>query len=192
MKKLLLVVLTALSTGAWADGNNSIGISYALRDTIAGDNDRPNRQGFNITYAHRFNQSWAVDTNQQFRTERFNTEDGNSSTRVEGGVTYTQKLTDTLAFYTRGGLGYRFTTNDDNTYYSVEPGLRFQTTDALNLRFAWRYRDSFNDRINDQTHTVRLGAEYALTKEDTLSVGVDRFYGDSQLMGYNLGYTHRF
>ena len=192
MKKITLAVLLALSTSVFADTGNSIGISYALRDTIAGDNDRPNRQGFNLMYSHRFNQNWAVDTNEQFRTERFNTEGGNSSTRVEGGVTYTQKLTDTLAFYTRGGLGYRFTTADDNTYYSVEPGLRFQTTDALNLRFAWRYRDSFNDKINDQTHTVRLGAEYALTKEDTLSVGVDRFYGDSQLMGYNLGYTHKF
>ena len=192
MKKLLLATLVMISTSALADGNNSIGISYALRDSIAGDSDRPNRQGYNLVYAHKFNQNWAADINQQFRTERLNTEDGNNDLRLETGVTYTQPVVDKISVYTRGALGYRFTSTVDHTYYSVEPGVRFQATEPLNLRMGWRYRDSFNDTINFQTHTVRVAAEYALTKEDVLTVGVDRFYGDSQTMGYNLGYVHRF
>ena len=192
MKKLLSALLLVTTVSAWADTNNSLGISYALRDSIAGDKDRPNRQGYNLVYAHRFNSNWAADVNQQFRTERLNTEDGNNDLRLETGVTYTQAVIDKVSLYTRGALGYRFTSTVDHTYYSVEPGIRYQVTDPLNVRMGWRYRDSFNDTFNFQTHTVRVAAEYLLTKEDLLTIGVDRFYGDSETMGYNLGYVHRF
>lgn len=192
MKKILSAVLLTLSTAAVADTGNTLNLSYAFRDTVASSKDHPNRQGVTATFTHKFNSNWAVDINEQFRTERLNAEDGNSSTRVEGGVTYSQPLTQDIVFYTRAGLGYKFASSYDAAYYAVEPGVKFQLTQPLNVRVAYRYRDTFNDSIKDKTDTVRFGAEYALTKEHVITAGVDRFYGDSEAIGYNLGYSYKF
>lgn len=193
MKTLILAVLLAVSLPATAgDGRNAIQFAYALRDTVGAQSENPNRQGINIKYTRKFTDTVSWDIGQEFRTERFNKEDGNSSTRLDTGLTYQIPLTQTVSVYTRGGIGYKITTSDDNTYYSVEPGVKVQVTQPLNLRMAWRYRDSFNDQINDQTHTVRFGAEYALDKESVITANIDRFYGDSEAIGYTLGYVYKF
>jgi hypothetical protein len=193
MKKILLAVfLTASVTATAGDGKNSIQFAYALRDTVGDQSENPNRQGINIKFSRKITDSLTWDAGQEFRTERLNSEDGTSSTRLDTGLSYQIPVTSAVSVYTRGGVGYKFTTNDDNTYYSVEPGIKLQVTDPLNIRFAWRYRDSFNDRINDQTHTVRFGAEYALSKESVLTANIDRFYGDSEAIGYTVGYVIKF
>ena len=192
MNKLLVTLLLTLSTVAAADTGNTVGISYALRDTIASDKDNPNRQGINLSFAHKFNSNWAVDINEQFRTERLNSDDGKSSTRLEGGVTYTLPVTQDITFYTRAGLGYKFASSYDAAYYAIEPGIKFQVTQPLNVRVAYRYRNTFNDNIKDKTDTVRIGAEYNLTKEHVITAGIDRFYGDSEAIGYNIGYAYKF
>ncbi len=193
MKKFILTVLLAISIPTSAgDGRNAIQFAYALRDTVGAQSENPNRQGVNIKYTRKFTDAISWDLGQEYRTERFNKEDGNSSTRLDTGLTYQIPLTQTVSLYTRGGIGYKITTSDDNTYYSVEPGVKFQVTQPLNLRMSWRYRDSFNDQIKDQTHTVRFGAEYALDKNSVITANLDRFYGDSEAIGYTFGYVHKF
>lgn len=194
MKKLVLAVaLTLTSLAAVAEGNFAH-IQYALRDTIAGDQGQTNRQGVNFTVGHNFNKNWQVDIGEQFRTEKFNEDKGagNNTTRLEMGATYTQPLNDTFSLYTRGAVGYKLTANQDHTYFSTETGANIHVTEPLTLRVGYRYRDSFSQEYFDKTNTVRLGAQYALSKESFISAGVDRFYGDSQVMGYNLGYGVRF
>lgn len=193
MKKIILAVLLSISTQVLAgDGKNAIQIAYALRDTVASDKDNPNRQGINLRYMRKLTDNITWDAAEEFRTERLNSDNGNSSTRLETGLSYQLPITQDISIYTRGGIGYKFTTSNDNTYYSVEPGVKFQITQPLNLRMAWRYRDSFNDQINDQTHTVRFGAEYALDKESVIVANIDRFYGDSEAIGYTMGYVYKF
>lgn len=194
MKKLALAVaLTVVSLSAAAEGNFAH-IQYTLRDTIAGDQGQTNRQGVNFTLGHNFNQNWQVDIGEQFRTEKFNEDKGagNNTTRLEMGTTYTQPLNDMFSVYTRGAVGYKFTANQDHTYYSMESGANIHVTEPLTLRVGYRYRDSFSQEYFDKTNTVRLAAQYALSKDSFISAGVDRFYGDSQVMGYNLGYGVRF
>lgn len=193
MKTLILAVLLAVSLPATAgDGRNAIQFAYALRDTVGAQSENPNRQGVNIKYTRKFTDTVSWDVGQEFRTERLNSDDGKSSTRLDTGLTYQIPLAQTISVYTRAGIGYKFTTTDDNSYYSIEPGVKFQVTQPLNLRMAWRYRDSFNDQIKDQTHTVRFGAEYALDKDSVITANIDRFYGDSEAIGYTFGYVYKF
>lgn len=194
MKKLiLLTALMGVSAISKAESNIAH-IQYTLRDTIAGDSNSPNRQGNNFTLGHIFNQNWQVDIVEQFRTEKFNEKngEGNNTIRLESGVTYNQSLNDLISLYTRGSLGYKITNTQDHTYYSVESGANIHVIEPLILRIGYRYRDSFSQEYFDKTNTVRLGAQYSINKESFISVGIDRFYGDSQLMGYNLGYGVRF
>lgn len=198
MKQTLLAVAVALATAALTSQaaqpveatNSFVHGQYTFRDGIAGDSDVANRQGVNLTVGRNIGYGITLDGGVQVRNENGNS--GRDTTRLETGATYQFGLTDGVAFYTRGALGYKLTDAEDSTYYSVEPGVRFQATPALNLRAGYRYRTAFNDSIFDKTNTVRVGAEYALTNTQTVTLGLDRFYGDSQALGVNVGYAVRF
>ena len=194
MKKLALAVALTVASLTAVAGDNFAHIQYTLRDTVAGDQGQTNRQGINLTLGHNFNQNWQVDIGEQFRTEKLNESNGggNNSTRLEAGTTYTQPLNDMFSLYTRGAVGYKFTANQDHTYYSVESGANIHLFEPLTVRVGYRYRDSFSQEYFDKTNTVRVAAQYALNKDSFVSAGVDRAYGDSQFLGVNLGYGVRF
>lgn len=196
MKKSLIATLLAglaFSSMAMAeDLKNFAHIQYTFRDTIADDKGNPNRQGVNFTIGRKVLDNLTIDLGEQFRTERLNSDDGKSTTRLEAGATYTYGLTKDITLYTRGGLGYKVTSTDDYTYYSVEPGIKYSLTDALSVKAGYRFRDSFNDSKNEKTDTVRFGAEYAIAKDQSLTLGIDRSYGASDFIGYNAGYQIKF
>lgn len=191
MKKVILAILLTIAVTAQAEDNrNAVHIQYAFRDTVADSADKPNRQGVNFTFSRKVLDQLTWDINNQFRSE--NGSAGHESNRLETGLAYQAPLAQDIVFYTRTAVGYKFTDNLDNTYYSIEPGVKFQLTSPLNVRVGYRYRDSFNDKISDQTNTVRLGSEYALDKTQTLTFGVDRAWGDSEFVGYHAGYAVKF
>jgi opacity protein-like surface antigen len=196
MKKTLIATLIAgLSFGTVAlaeDGKNFAHIQYTFRDTIADNKADTNRQGVNFTLGRRVLDNLTIDLGEQFRTERLNNDNGVSTTRLETGATYSYNLLPAVSLYTRGGLGYKVTSNQDYTYYSVEPGVRYSVTDAVSVKAGYRFRDAFNDTYNEKTNTVRFGAEYALAKDQALTLGIDRSYGASDFIGYNAGYMIKF
>ena len=202
MKKIMLAIalVTASLTAQAAQPvtpaaeDNFVHLQYTLRDTVAGDQGQTNRQGINLTLGHRFNNGLTLDIGEQFRTEKLNEDKGagNNTTRLESGLTYTLPVNDLISVYTRGAIGYKFTANQDFTYYSVEPGVNLQATKDLSFRVGYRYRDSFSQEYFDKTNTVRVGAQYNLTKTSFVTAGVDRAYGDSQFLGINLGYGVNF
>jgi hypothetical protein len=188
---LLAALLATLSTPVFAE-HNFVHLQYTFRDTVASDSQDTNRQGVNFTVGRKLSDNVTVDLGEQFRTEKLNNNDGVSTTRLESGVTYTYGLTNGVSLYTRGGLGYKFTTNSDYSYYSIEPGAKLDLANGFVVKAGYRFRDSFNNSYNEQTDTVRLGADYTLAKNQTLTLGVDRSYGASEFIGYNLGYLVKF
>lgn len=58
----------------------------------------------------------------------------------------------------------------------------------MSVKAGYRFRDSSNDACNEKTNTVRFGAEYAVAKDQALTLGVDRSYGASDFIGYNAGF----
>ena len=196
MKKTLIATLIAgLSFGTVAlaeDGKNFAHIQYTFRDTIADNKADTNRQGVNFTIGRKVLDNLTVDLGQQFRTESLNSDTGVNTTRLESGATYSYNLLPAVSLYTRGGLGQKFTSNQDYTYYSVEPGIKYALTDAVSVKAGYRFRDAFNDTYNEKTNTVRFGAEYAVAKDQAVTLGVDRSYGASEFVGYNAGYVIKF
>lgn len=194
MSKFLLAVLlavTAVSARA-EDSRNFAHVQYTFRDTVAGQSGDTNRQGVNFTVGRRVTDSVTIDLGEQFRTEKLNSDNGANTTRLEAGATYQYGLTSDVALYARGATGYKFTTNQDYAYYSVEPGVKVAVTGDLSVRAGYRFRDSYSDTYNEKTNTVRFGAEYTVAKDQTVTLGIDRSYGASEFIGYNFGYAVKF
>lgn len=190
---LLAALLATLSVQA-AEGDNFAHVQYTLRDTVAGQAGETNRQGLNFTVGHNFTKNFQVDLGNQFRTEKLNEDNngGRNTNRFELGATYTYDLLPAVSLYTRGAVGYKFTDTQDLGYYSVEPGVKVAVAKDLSARVGYRYRDSFSQAYFDKTNTVRVAVQYDLSKDSFLSAGVDRSYGDSEFIGYNLGYGVKF
>jgi opacity protein-like surface antigen len=191
--KYSLLALALFSTFAMAEDNRNFAhLQYTFRDTIADDKGNPNRQGVNFTLGRNIGYGITLDVNQQFRTERLNSSEGKSSTRLETGASYQYGLTKDFAVYTRVAIGDKFTATDDYLYYSIEPGIKYTVTPELTTKVAYRYRDSFIDSKDEKTDTVRFGVEYALAKDQALTFNIDRSYGASEFIGYNVGYAVKF
>lgn len=182
MKKLSLAVLMVLSFAANA-ADNFGHIQLVHRSTVGDDTNDPNRNGANITLGHKLDKNISLDFNGQYRQQ--NGDDNNASTRLEIGAT---PMND--RFYVRTALGVK-TNDESHLYYSIEPGLRWTLSPKLSAKTAYRFRDAFSDK-DDQTHTARLGLEYAVTDTQALTAGYDRSFGDSEFNGLSLGYAIKY
>lgn len=182
MKKLTFAVLMTLSFASFA-ADNFGHIQLVHRDTVGDNSNDPNRLGANITLGHKFASNFSMDFNGQYRQQNGN--DKNVSTRLEIGATPQNEF-----FYVRTALGTK-SSDDSHLYYSIEPGLRWTLTPKLTAKTAYRYRDAFSNN-NDQTHTARLGLEYALTDAQSVTAGFDRSFGDSEWNGISLGYAIKY
>lgn len=182
MKKLSLAVLMALSFAANA-ADNFGHIQLVHRSTTGDDAGSPNRNGANITLGHKLEKNFSLDFNGQYREQNGDNKD--ATTRLEIGATPQNER-----FYVRGALGVK-TNDESHLYYSIEPGLRWTLSPKLTAKTAYRYRDAFSS-ANDQTHTARLGLEYAVTDLQSITAGYDRSFGDSEWNGLSLGYAVKF
>ena len=117
------------------------------------------------------------------------------STRLEAGITGTLPLVGGINGYTRVALGQKYTNSTDFSYYSIEPGVSAAVPGIANLtaKVGFRYRSATDSTLNnDQTHTVRTGLSYALTKVDSIGVRYDRVKGDSDQKIWAVAYTRGF
>jgi opacity protein-like surface antigen len=182
MKKLTLAVLLALSATANA-ADNFGHIQLVHRNTLGDNAGNPNRHGVNITLGHKLANNFSLDFSGQQRQE--NGSNGTDSTRLEIGATPQNEK-----FYIRTALGVK-SNDESHLYYSIEPGLRWTLSPKLSAKTAYRYRDAFSNS-NDQTHTARLGLEYAVTDTQSVTAGYDRSFGDSEFNGFALGYAIKY
>lgn len=80
----------------------------------------------------------------------------------------------------------------DFSYYTVEPKASYALTEKLSALTSWRYRNAFSDTVNYQTRTWKVGAGYAVTKQDEVEVKYFSKRGDFNTNGVELAYTRSF
>lgn len=184
MKKFIALAVLAFSGVAFAGGFGSV--EYQGRDGVAGGADS---RATKVTIGTNLSDNVKADVSLRQRTD---TDNNLSDNRLEAGLTYSASIAGALSGYARGAVGEKYETNNNYTYYSVEPGVKYQLTDALSVKAGYRYRDATASSNNDRTRATRLGAEYALTKNYTLGVGYDRVRGDSEFNSYNVALGFKF
>lgn len=185
MKKVIALATLLAATSAFAGGFGSV--EYSSRDGVNGAADS---DAVKVTVGTTLTNNVAVDL-----SSRFAKQDGvstNNSTRLEAGVTGSMPLGNGVTLYTRGAVGEKYTSSDNFSYYSVEPGIKYQLTPALSAKVGYRYRDAFTNSNGDQTRTWRLGTEYALSKQYSVGLGFDRVRGDSEYNAVNVSLGIKF
>jgi opacity protein-like surface antigen len=184
MKKVLvtaaLVAVTGLASAA------SVTIEGQVQQGHRGARDSDN---YALSVKESINKTFAADLGftayQQDGTKAL-------SDRLEAGVTGTMPVGPVSA-YTRVALGEKFSNGANFGYYSVEPGVVYNFTDKLSGKVGYRFRNGFGNNGNlDTTHTARVGASYAVTKNDSIGVRYDQVRGDSFNHSVNFAYTRSF
>ena len=185
MKKFILAILAlSITTLAHAEGNYA-GVKFETRNGLGGGLDS---NVYSITAGQNINQFLDAEVYARVKSN----DDDSNNTRLEGALVGKLPLTTELSAYVRGAVGEKFDGTDNFAYWSVEPGVKYQVTNALAVKTGLRFRDAFNSGDQDSTRTWKVGAEYAITKNTVVSANIDRSYGDSEFVAYGLGYGVKF
>jgi outer membrane autotransporter protein len=186
MSKFLLAVLLAVSAvSAIAEGNYA-SVKAELRN---GRDDTQDANVFSLTAGQNINKYLDAEVYTRVKSD----DDNTNNTRVEGAVIGKLPLDYYgLSLYTRGAIGSKLNGSDNHQYWSIEPGVNLAVTSDLSLKAGLRFRDAFTTSNNDSTRTYRIGADYAITKASTVSVGYDRQNGDSKYDTLGVGYGVKF
>lgn len=185
MKKLLAILALAMSTSIFAA--DSITLERSKIDNV-GATDQTQYQ---LAYKHGFTNNLTGDV---LIANTQNDVTSALSTRIEGGVTVSEKVAGPIGLYVRTAAGQKYSNTTDFSYWSVEPGITADIPGtALTAKVGWRYRSAFDATANgDQTHTMRYGLSYAVTKVDAIGVRYDRVNGDNDQKTWAINYTRSF
>lgn len=186
MRMIAAIVLLGSISSAMADSFGSI--EYNFRDGY-GDNDGTRVNGYSLSLGTYLTDTTAVDVSTKFRQDS-DTSDTNN--RLELGLTQYLPVTDWLKLYARGAAGSRFSDGDDFNYWSAEGGGVVPLNDCWSLKVGYRYRDAMEQDIAYETYTIRASVTYAVSENASVFLGYDRFRGDSEINGINLGYAFKF
>lgn len=183
MKKIIAILALATAGSAFA---NSVSMEYQ-----AWENPTTKADTSALVLTARQNLSKSVVGDVQLTVNQAEASNALAG-RSELGMTYSAPI-GRLSGYVRGAVGLKYADGQNSTsYYSVEPGVRYGLTERLSARVGYRYRDAFSNSVADQTNTVRVGLNYAVSKTAEVGVRFDRVRGDSEQNVVALGYTRRF
>lgn len=184
MKKYVLILAMMVAGAANAGGFGSV--EYSSRDGVDGTADA---RATKVTMGTDLNQTFKADFSLRQKTD---TDNNLSDNRLEAGLTGTVPLAGGLSTYGRVGVGEKFKSSTNYSYYSAEPGVKYAFTPALSVKLGYRYRSAFDSGNADTTRAWRTGLEYAFTKNYFVGVGYDRVRGDSDYNAINASLGFKF
>jgi hypothetical protein len=186
MKKILAMLALTAATSVFA--GDSITLERSNIDNV-GSTDQTQYQ---MMYKHTFTNNLAGDLQFQNTT---NNSTSALSTRIEGGVTVSEKVAGPIGLYVRTATGEKYSNTTSFSYWSVEPGVTADIPgiSGLTAKVGYRYRAAYDSTKNgDQTQTMRYGLSYAVTKVDAIGVRYDRVNGDNDQKTIAVNYTRSF
>jgi hypothetical protein len=195
MKKIAAILFAlAVSTGA---GAVTISVGY---DTINGVDVPANKsytskqQSFDLTVKEKINDYFAADVSIKNTINNTDESHAINSSRAEFGLVGTMPVFGPVSAYTRVGLGQKFTTSNNFSYYSVEPGVivKVPGVTGLTAKVGYRFRDATDNSNTDNSETTRVGLSYQLPSKDVVGVGYDRQTGSSSQNSIKFNYSHSF
>jgi opacity protein-like surface antigen len=183
-KKFIATAVLLAASATYAGGFGAV--EYSSRDGVDGTADA---RATKVTMGTDLNQTFKADFSLRQKTD---TDNDLGDTRLEAGLTGSVPVANGLSAYGRVGMGEKFKSSTNYSYYSVEPGIKYAVTPALSVKAGYRYRAAMDSANADTTRTYRLGAEYALTKNYFVGMGYDQVRGDSNYNATNVSVGFKF
>lgn len=197
MKKMLAILLaTMLSSVAMAE--SGVGFEFERERGTAS----PNTMANTVKVAPFVKLDNGVKLDLMFSGSRDDgSVSGNNNALKNAIEARAQKMYEVypgLKLGARVGLGQVINGTDsagktvDFGYYTVEPKAEYAVTNKLSALASFRFRDGFSDSDNYLTRTWKVGAGYAVTKQDVVEVKYFQKRGDYSTNGVELGYSRSF
>jgi hypothetical protein len=182
MKKILAILTLVVSGTAFAAG------SFTLESQNVNVINGADQKIYSLNVKQKFSSVFTGDaTFSNTQTDGTNA----LGTRLEAGVTASVPVVGLVKGYVRGAYGQKYSNTTDTPYYSIEPGVS-APLGPFTAKVGFRWRSAVDTAKGDQTHTVRVGLAYALTKVDSVAVGFDRARGDNNQNVVKVSYTRSF
>jgi len=185
MKKILAILAMAISGSVYAA---SATVEYQDQTGVNGTADS---SLYLLSVSENINKNFVGGITMNYAAK--DSTGAISSSRIEGSVTGKTTI-GIFSPYTRVGVGQKFTSTTNYSYYSVEPGVTAPLGNTgLTARLGYRYRTAFDSTANaDTTNTWRVGMSYALSKQDAVGVRYDQIRGDTNQNNVAFNYTRSF
>jgi long-subunit fatty acid transport protein len=186
MKKIILASILAAAAGL-ASAQTSVTLGAVVADSdVNGQQTQRKSLTVRTGLGYGLTGDLGVSNGQNGTTNA-------TSVRQELGVAGTVFQSGIFRASLRGGVGLKTSSGKEGTeYYVIEPGVSVKVTDALTARVAYRFRDAFSSSVADRSDTTRFGVSYALTKNDSISLGYDIVKKDGAEKATSLSYTRSF
>lgn len=185
MKKILAITALLVSGSVFAASGT---IEY---QSIDGKTTTPTDQNsYSLTIKESINKNFVGDLGISQTSNRTSGSDTLASTRTEAGLTGSTSMFGVTP-YTRLAVGQKFSSSNNFTYYSVEPGVAVPVG-PLTAKVGYRFRNAVDTSNNDTTRTWRAGLSYDLTSKDTIGVRYDKMRGDTNQNIVAVNYTRGF
>lgn len=192
MKKILASILFMVSASVFAGGSGVV-MEYDY-DHGEGKDSGKNSNSLSMAPYFKFGDGWTADVKLDTSRDIGQTNGKNKEIKdsLMGRIRKDWKLTEDLKVGVRLGLGERFTQSSDYSFYTIEPMVQYNLTDAWNINALYRYRNSFDQTKNYQTDTYKVGTSYKVTPNDEIGFKYAMKYGDSRANGLEFTYSRGF
>lgn len=184
---LAILLATMLSSAAMAE--NGVNFEFERERGV----DSPNTMSNTFKVAPYVKLDNGVKLDLQVGASR---DDGNNQQLSDSVMVRVEKMwpigTTGLKLGGRIGIGEKFATAKDFSFYSTEAKASYSVTDVLLVKAALRYRNAFDTSNNYETVTWRTGLGYNVTKKDEVELHYFQKRGDSDANGVILEFTHAF
>jgi hypothetical protein len=192
MKSLGFLVLVACGV-AHADGPR-IGLEY--------ESERDNKTGM-MNAAVSVKPGWEFSGNSLINLveliidrNRDDLADGSGfragETKLFVRLRHNRKLSESLGYYLRGGVGRSINNQNNFNYAYIEPGLKYTFGQKWEWTLAIRKTDSIDGTDGQSVLKVIAGPSFSLDRQNEIELRVIRGDGDKDLTAWQVGYTYRF
>ena len=102
------------------------------------------------------------------------------------------KLTESIAYHIRGGVGRGFNDERSFNYAYIEPGLKHEFDEKWEWTFAIRAIDSIDGTEGRKVVKFITGPSLSLDKNNELEIRYAKSTGDKSVASWAIGYVHKF
>ncbi|HTE15312.1 MAG TPA: hypothetical protein VK642_09565 [Burkholderiales bacterium] len=107
-------------------------------------------------------------------------------------IRHNRSINDGFAYYIQGGIGRSITDQRKFSYAYIEPGLKYNVSEAWEWTAAVREIDSIDGASGQHARKFITGPSFSFDKNNEIELRYARGHGDKDVTSWSLGYTHKF
>lgn len=102
------------------------------------------------------------------------------------------KITGSLTYYVRGGVGRSFGSDRTFSYAYAEPGLKYELGRGWEWTVGWREIDAIDGTAGERVHRLSTGPSLEIGRDHEIELRYGHTWGDKRLRALSVQYIRKF